>query len=189
MSEGQSQRSVASSAQHRKEAEVAAAEEHERAVIEIAAMAGRVARVTMAELAAARAEVEAATAAELEALRDSSTSSSVSTDIGTDDELKLAREAVREQAAQWAAAHNQGCGGDSLDGHGRVGGAPGWGTRRLCPRWRRQSRQARTRRRLGRRRSRTGTMLTAGSRPLSRMSVPAVGGLPSPRPTTSSGSR
>jgi hypothetical protein len=57
MSEGQSQRSVASSAQHRKEAEVAAAEEHERAVIEIAATAGRVARVTMAELAAARAEV------------------------------------------------------------------------------------------------------------------------------------
>jgi hypothetical protein len=36
---------------------------------------------------------------------------------------------------------------------------------------------------------RTGTMVTMGSRPLSRTSVPTVGGLPSPRPTTSSGPR
>jgi hypothetical protein len=36
---------------------------------------------------------------------------------------------------------------------------------------------------------RTGTMVTIGSRPLSGTSVPAVGGLPSPRPTTSSGPR
>jgi hypothetical protein len=35
---------------------------------------------------------------------------------------------------------------------------------------------------------RTGTMITMGSRPLSGMSVPAAGGLPSPRPTMSSGS-
>jgi hypothetical protein len=35
---------------------------------------------------------------------------------------------------------------------------------------------------------RTGTMVTDGSRPLSGTSVPTVGGLPSPRPTTSSGS-
>jgi hypothetical protein len=35
----------------------------------------------------------------------------------------------------------------------------------------------------------TGTMVTMGSRPLSGMSVPAAGGLPSPRPTTSSGLR
>jgi hypothetical protein len=34
---------------------------------------------------------------------------------------------------------------------------------------------------------RTGTMVTMGSKPLSRTSVPAVGGLPSPRPTTSTG--
>jgi hypothetical protein len=34
---------------------------------------------------------------------------------------------------------------------------------------------------------RTGTMVTVGSRPLSGMSVPALGGLPSRRPTTSSG--
>jgi hypothetical protein len=58
----------------------------------------------MAELAAARAEVEAAaavdatcaTAAELEALRASSTDSSVSTDGDRDNELKLVREAARE---------------------------------------------------------------------------------------------
>jgi hypothetical protein len=67
----------------------------------------------MAELAAARAEVEAAAAtdatraaaAEFEALCNSSVSSSVSANDGTDDELKLAREAAREQAVQWVAAH------------------------------------------------------------------------------------
>jgi hypothetical protein len=87
MFEGQSQRSVVSSVQHRQEAEVAAS---------------RAARLAMAELAAARAEVEAAAVAdaaraaavELEALRGSSISSSVSVDSGTDDELKLAREAA-----------------------------------------------------------------------------------------------
>jgi hypothetical protein len=36
---------------------------------------------------------------------------------------------------------------------------------------------------------RIGTMVTMGSRPLSGMSVPAAGGLPSPRLTTSSGPR
>jgi hypothetical protein len=54
----------------------------------------------MVELAAARAEVEEAaaadaaraTTAELEALRGSTISNSVSVDGGTDDELKLARE-------------------------------------------------------------------------------------------------
>jgi hypothetical protein len=34
-----------------------------------------------------------------------------------------------------------------------------------------------------------GTMFTVGSKPLSETSVPAVGGLPSPRPTTPSGPR
>jgi hypothetical protein len=104
MSEGQSQRSVASSAQHRQEAKVAATEERDRAAAETAAT---VARLVMAELAATRAEVEAATAAdaaraaaaELEALRGSSISSTVSADGGTDVELKLAREAALEQAA------------------------------------------------------------------------------------------
>jgi hypothetical protein len=57
MSEGQSQRSVAMSAQHRQEAEVGAAEERERATAETAAMAVRAARLAMAEQAATRAEV------------------------------------------------------------------------------------------------------------------------------------
>jgi hypothetical protein len=82
----------------------------------------------MAELAAARAEVEAAAAAaELEALRTCSTSSSVSVDDDRDNELKLVREAAREQTAQWAAVHPQGCRGGSPDGRGRAGGAPGGG--------------------------------------------------------------
>jgi hypothetical protein len=62
----------------------------------------------MAELAAARAEVKAAAVAvELEALRASSTGSSVSTDDDKDNELKLAREVAREQAAQegWCVHH------------------------------------------------------------------------------------
>jgi hypothetical protein len=59
MSEGQSQRSVASSAQHRQEDEVATTEERERAAVETAATA---IRLMMAELAAVRAEVEAAAA-------------------------------------------------------------------------------------------------------------------------------
>jgi hypothetical protein len=156
----------------------------------------------MAELAAARAKVEAvvaadtarAASAELEALRGSSISSSVSAVDGTDDELKLAREAAREQAAQWAAVHPQGRGGDSPDGRGHAGSAAAvhptaaaaqtgayasaagsteitafTGGAALPPR--------------------TGTIVTMGSKPLSGTSVPAAGGLPSPRPTTSSGPR
>jgi hypothetical protein len=68
--------------------EVAATEERERA-------AARAARLAMAELAAA-ADLARAAAAELDALRSSSISSSVSVDGGTDDELKLAREAAQE---------------------------------------------------------------------------------------------
>jgi hypothetical protein len=112
MSEGQSQRSVTSSAQHRQEAEVATAE--------TAATAARAARLTMAELAVARAEVEAA-AAELKALRTNSTDSSVSADDDRDNELKLVREAAREQAAQWAATHPEN-GDDSPDRSGRTSG-------------------------------------------------------------------
>jgi pyruvate/2-oxoglutarate dehydrogenase complex dihydrolipoamide acyltransferase (E2) component len=98
--------------------------------------AATAARLTMAELAAARTEVEAAAAAadaacaaaaELEALCTSSTGSSVSADDDKDNELKLAREAAREQAMQWAAAHPQGHRGSSPDQRGRVDGAPGGG--------------------------------------------------------------
>jgi hypothetical protein len=67
----------------------------------------------MAELSAARTEVEAAAAAD--AARAAAT------------ELKLAREAAREQVAQWAAAHPQGHRGGSPDGRRRAGGAPGGG--------------------------------------------------------------
>jgi hypothetical protein len=83
----------------------------------------------MAELAAAMAEVEAAAAdaaravaAELKSLRAGSTSSSVSADDDRDNELKLTREAAREQAAQWAVAHPQGRGGGSPDGRGCTSG-------------------------------------------------------------------
>jgi hypothetical protein len=89
----------------------------------------------MVKLAAARAEVEAAAAAdaaraavaELKALSASSTGSSVSADDDRDNEFKLAREAAREQAMQWAAAHPQGRRGGSPDERGRAGGAPGGG--------------------------------------------------------------
>jgi hypothetical protein len=137
MSEEQSQRSVALSAQHRQEAEVAAVEECERVAAETAATAARAARLAMAELTSVRAEVEAAaaadaaraTAAELKALRASSTDISVSAVDDRDNELKLAREAAREQAAQWAAVHPQGRRGGSPDGRGCTSGAPGGGAR------------------------------------------------------------
>jgi hypothetical protein len=153
----------------------------------------------MAELAATRAEVAEAAAAELEALRGSRISSSVSADASTDDELKLAREPAREHTTQWAAAHPQGRSGGGPDGRGRASGAPGGGARdgrapdgsgspdrgRHAGGWVDGDRDLY--RRCGS--PRTGTMVTAGSRPLSGMSVPALGGLPSPRPTTSSGPR
>jgi hypothetical protein len=98
-------------------------------------MAARAARLAAAELAAARAEVEAAAAAdaaraavaELKALRDSSSSSSVSAyDIPADE---LTREAARERVKQWAAAHPDARGGGSPAGHGRAGGVPGGSAR------------------------------------------------------------
>jgi hypothetical protein len=81
----------------------------------------------MAELAAARAEVEAAAVAD-------AACAAVA-------ELKLVREAAREQVAQWAAAHPRGArGGCAPDGGGspdRRGRAGGWidGDRGLY-RWR-----------------------------------------------------
>jgi hypothetical protein len=90
----------------------------------------------MEELAAARVEIEAAAAvnaacvaaAELEALCASSTDNSVSAEDDRDNDLKLAREAVLEQAAQWATVHPQGRRRCSPDGCGHVGYAPGGGT-------------------------------------------------------------
>jgi hypothetical protein len=83
----------------------------------------------MAELAAARAEIDAAAVAELEALRASSTGSSVSADDDRDNEFNLTREAAREQVAQWAATHPQGRRGGSPNGRRCAGGAPGEGAR------------------------------------------------------------
>jgi hypothetical protein len=155
----------------------------------------------MAELAAARAEVEAASAAaELKALRASSTNSSVSADDDRDNELKLTREAVQEQAAQWAVAHPQERRGGSPDGRGRAGGAPGEGTRSDRVPTAVAAQTGADASAVGLTEiaaftggaalpPRIGTMVTMGSRPLSGMSVPAVGGLRSPRPTTSSGPR
>jgi hypothetical protein len=168
MSEGQSQRSVVLSTQHRQEAEVAAAEERERAAAETAATAARTARLAMAELAAARAEVEAAAvadavraaAAELKALRASSIDSSVSADDDRDNELKLASVAV---VSPMAVAAQTGADASTV-GLTEIAAFTGGAT--LPPR--------------------TGTMVIMRSRPLSGTSVPAASDLPSPRPTTSS---
>jgi hypothetical protein len=103
MSEGQSQCSVALSAQHWEEAKVATAEERERVAAEAAATAARVARLAM--VAVARAEVEVAWAAraevesvDLEALRASSIGSSVFANDDIDNELKLVWEEAQDQA-------------------------------------------------------------------------------------------
>jgi hypothetical protein len=81
------------------------------------------------------ADAARATAAELEALCGSSAGSSISGDGSTNDELRLAREAAQEQAAQWAAAqpHWGACGGSNLDRRRRANVAPGENTRGGSP--------------------------------------------------------
>jgi hypothetical protein len=79
-------------------------------------------------------------AAELEALRGSRAGSSASVDDNTDEELRLAREAAREQAAQWAAAHpHGGARGGSPDRRRRADDAPGEGARGGSPDGRRHA--------------------------------------------------
>jgi hypothetical protein len=96
--------------------------------------------------------------------------------------------------------HPQGHGGSSPDGHERVDGVPGRGTRggRAPDSGRNPDRHRRADGWVDGNRSFTGgvalppwtgTMLTMESRPLSVTSVLAVGGLPLPRPTTLSGQR
>jgi hypothetical protein len=159
----------------------------------------------MVELAAARAEVEAAgaadaarvAAAELKTLRASSTGSSVSSDDDRDNELKLAREAAREQAAQWAAAHPQECCGGSPDGRGRASGTPGGGTRggRAPDGGGSPDRRGRADgwvdrdRGLYRRRGSPSPDRYHGHHGIQAIVREAAGGLPSLRPTTSSGPR
>jgi hypothetical protein len=160
----------------------------------------------MSELAAARAEVEAAAstdaahaaAAELEAPRTSSTDISVSTDDDRDNELKLARKAAQQQAVQWAAATLRGAEAVAQTGVDapavlRAGvravvvpptaavaqtgtDAPSAGLIEITAFTSGASLPPRT-----------GIMVTVESRPLSGTSVPAAGGLPSSRPTASSG--
>jgi hypothetical protein len=191
MSEGQSQRSVTSSAQHQQEAEVTTSEERERAAAETAATAARAARLVMAELVAARVEMEAAAAVdaarvaavELEALRTSSTGISVSADNDRDNELKLrnprgtvaaALTGADVPAALWAGARAASLPltvaiaqtGTNAPAAGLTEIVAFTGGAALPPG--------------------TGTMVTMGSRPLSGTSVSTAGGLPSPRPTTSS---
>jgi hypothetical protein len=138
-------RSVTSSARRQQEAE---AQERERAAAAAAATAARAARLAAAELAATRAEVEAAeaadaaraAAAELEVVRGSRAGSSASVDDNTDEELRLAREAAREQATQWAAAHpHKGACGSSPDRRRRADGAPSEGARGGSPDGRRRA--------------------------------------------------
>jgi hypothetical protein len=162
----------------------------------------------MAKLATARAEVEAAAAAdaaravaaELKALRASSTDNSISANDDRDNELKLTREAAREQTAQWAATHPQGSRGGSPDRCVRAGGAPGGGRAAAVPPTAVAAQTGTNTPAAGLTKIAaftggvtlppwTGTMVTMGSRPLSGTSVPTAGSLPSPRPTTSSGPR
>jgi hypothetical protein len=208
MSEGQSQRSVASSVQHRQEAEVAATEERERAAAETAATTARAARLTMAKPTAARAEVEAAaaadaaraTTAELEALRASSTGSSISADDDRDNELKLVREAAREQAAHWAAAHPKGTVAAALTGADVLAALRSGACAAVVPPTAAAAQTGADTPTTGLTEiaaftsgaalpPQTGTMVTMGSKPLSGTSVPTAGGPPSSRSTTSSGPR
>jgi hypothetical protein len=108
------------------------------------------------------------------------------------------RKAAREQAAQWAAAHPLGHGGGSPDGHGCAGDALGTPAAVPPTAVAAQTGADALATRLTEIAAftggatlppRTGTMVIVGSRPLSGTSVPVLGGLPSPRPTTSSGPR
>jgi hypothetical protein len=177
------------------------AEERERAAAETVATTARAARLAMAELAAARAEVEAAAAADaaraaaLVALTTlflptttETTSSSwrgrqrgsrrhsgqprtprgvvVAALTGADAPAVLQAGARAAVVSPMTAAAQTGADAPAT---GLTEIAAFTGGAALPPR--------------------TGTMVTMGSRLLSGMSVPAADGLPSPRPTTSSGLR
>ena len=104
MSNAPSQRSVASSARRQRDAELAAAEEHRRAMAQAAAAAARAARLAAAELAAGRAEVEAEEAEdaaravddEVETLRGSLSGSIAGDTTAGGDLEELEREMARE---------------------------------------------------------------------------------------------
>jgi hypothetical protein len=155
-------------------------------------------------LAAGAADAARATAAEVEVLRGSH-SSSISTDDSADVDLDLLeREAAQGRVAQWAAAHahkrdgspdRRGCADGAPRGGAHGGGAPGRGAHgggtpeEACTAVAYGSMESA---------AFTGdaalspwfsTVVTTSIRLLSGTSAPAVGGLPSPRPTTSNGLR
>jgi hypothetical protein len=170
-------------------------------VAETAATAARAATLAMVEPAAVRAEVEAAAvmdvaraaAVELEALCGSSITSSVSADSGTDDELKSRRHSWHSCTPRGVVVRAQ-TGADvptTLRAGARVAAVPPMvaaaqtGIDTLAAR----STEIVAFTGGAALSLRTGTMVTMGSRPLSRTLVPAAGGLPSPRLTTSTGPR
>jgi hypothetical protein len=179
MSEGQSQRSVASSAQHRHEAEVATTEERERAAAETAATAARAARLAIAELAAARVEVEAAAARMQRVQRRQSsrlyapvapatlflpTTTETTSSSWRGRQRGSRRRSGQPRTPRGAVVAAQT--GADAQAAGLTEIAAFTGGAALPPR--------------------TDTM---GSRPLSGTSVSTTGDLPTPRPTTSSGPR
>jgi hypothetical protein len=179
-------------------------EERERAAVEIAATTARAARLAMAKLAATRAEVEAtaavdaarAAAVELDALCGSRISSSVSADGGTNDELKLAREAAREQESctprgAVAAAQTGADAPVALRTGARVAAVPPTAATAQTGADAPAARSTEIAAFTGGAAlpPQTGMTVIAGSRPLSGTSVPVLGGIPSPRPTTLSGPR
>jgi hypothetical protein len=205
MSDARSRRSVASSPRRQQDVELAAAEERRRATAQTAAAAARAAILAAAELAAARAEAEAeeaedaARAAEVEVdtLR-SSINGSIAGDITADRELEeLARGRARERAERWAAAHPTAAAAQET-------ARPPTGTRAGAgvPAAARSTRAATVLpvEVAGSTESAalagnaalpplTGDMTTTVSRRWSGTLVPVVGGLPSTKPTTSSGRR
>jgi hypothetical protein len=198
MSEGQSQRSVALSAQHRQETEVAVADERERVATEAA-------RLAMAELAAARAEEAAAAtdAARAAATELCAPVAPTALFLPTTTETTSSSWRGRQRGSRRRSGQPRtprGAVAAALTGADapaalRVGArtavvsptaaaaqtgadAPAAGLTEIAAFIGDASLPPRT-----------GTMVTKGSRPLSGTSVPAPGDLPSPRPTTSSGPR
>jgi hypothetical protein len=198
MSEGQSQRSVALSAQRRQEAEVATVEERERAAAETVATAARVARLALAELAAARAEVEAVAA--VDAARATAPVAPTALFLPTTIETTSSSWRGRQPGSRRHSGQPRTPRGAALTG-ADVPTALRAGARvAVVSPTAAAAQTGANASAVGLTEiaaftggaalpSRTSTLVTMGSRPLSGMSVPVAGGLHSPRPTTSSGPR
>jgi hypothetical protein len=185
-------RPVTSSARCQQEAEVAAAQERERAAA--AATAARAARLAAAELTAARAEVEAAEVADAAraaaALLLSTTTPTKSSGWrGKQRESRRHSGQLRIPMGARVAATQ--IGADALTAlRARAHAAAaqtGVDTPTVLPAAVTESTKIAASTGGAALPPRIGIMVAAWPRPLSGTSVPAVGGLPSPRPTTSSG--